>query len=251
MATLVTHTIKPAGGGDYSDLNAWESNEQRNLVSADEIEQAECYSGGNLSSGSTLALAGWTTDSDRYVEITVASGHEHAGVKDTNKAYIDVSTGSTITIASGSTFFVYLRKLQIINSGESSGSRWCLQTSGQDRMYRCLLIMEAGGEAVARYGPYSHVANNCLFLANLFGNNAGVQCITNVPAGTLYIRNCTIIARGIGDGMVTSLNGNIISENNYIKGSPSYNGANITKGSHDATNDTGATDANLPGLMEM
>ena len=55
MTTIVTHTIKPAGGGHFSSLNAWEAGGlvlgdpgfpgsiRRDLVALDQIEVAEVF----------------------------------------------------------------------------------------------------------------------------------------------------------------------------------------------------------------
>lgn len=94
MPTEIVHSIIPAGGGDYTSLSAWEAAQQRDLVSADEIEVAECQTG---ASTDLVTLAGWTTDATRYVIIRNASGHFHGGDR-TAGFRMTSSTSQTIRI---------------------------------------------------------------------------------------------------------------------------------------------------------
>ena len=83
MPTTDTKTIIPAGGGDYTTLQAWEAGEAANLVTADKIAQAEVHRGGTASDNTTLVInAGWTTDATRHIDIVAAAGQEHDGTLD-------------------------------------------------------------------------------------------------------------------------------------------------------------------------
>ena len=96
MVTTEIKTIKPGGGGDYSSLSAWDSVERTDLVTANKIKVAEVYGGGNAGRVYLLTYSGfWITDATRYIEIRAASGHEHNGVWDTNKAYMSESGANT------------------------------------------------------------------------------------------------------------------------------------------------------------
>lgn len=78
MTTTVTSTIKPSGG-DYTTITAWEAAKQGNLVTADQVQIAECYTfTGGLSD--MPVISGSTTDSTRYMKVTVASGNRHGGI---------------------------------------------------------------------------------------------------------------------------------------------------------------------------
>lgn len=105
MATEVVKTVIPAGGGDYTSLSAWEAGEQKNLVTADEIAVAECYSGEVTQ---TLTIAGWTVDATHYTHIRAASGQEHGGLSNAGyrhtgsiQAWIDFIRVEGIVIISG------------------------------------------------------------------------------------------------------------------------------------------------------
>jgi hypothetical protein len=81
MATRVIRKVKPAGGGDYTTLNAFDAAERRDLVAADEIAVAECYPGGNLVTltAQLRVETGWTTGANNYVEYRNAPGHHALG----------------------------------------------------------------------------------------------------------------------------------------------------------------------------
>lgn len=82
MATEITHTIGTNGGlRDYTSISAWESAQQRNLVTADEIANGECYNDGLMTD--RVTFSGWTTDTTRYIKVYTPSGQRHTGVENT------------------------------------------------------------------------------------------------------------------------------------------------------------------------
>ena len=85
-------TIKPAGGGDYTTLQAWEDFADGE-ASAD--QHAECYSGGDM--GEVL-LSGWTATptASLFPRIYSATGEKHDGTNTTaNGAHISVAGGNS------------------------------------------------------------------------------------------------------------------------------------------------------------
>lgn len=81
MATESIKTIKPSGG-DYTGLAAWEAGEQGDLVAADEIAVAECYS---MNDAAQLNINGWTTDATRYIRIYTPVSERHDGKWNSSK----------------------------------------------------------------------------------------------------------------------------------------------------------------------
>lgn len=79
MPTVVTKAIKPAGGGDYTTLQAALVAYPGNLVAQDVVLRLECY-GGNA--GAVDIPSTYTTDASRYVHIVAASSARHSGVWD-------------------------------------------------------------------------------------------------------------------------------------------------------------------------
>jgi hypothetical protein len=83
-------TIKPAGGGDYTNLQAW-WNAVKTAATAD--QWAECY-GGNLGTLDTTGYT-FTPDSGHYPRIYAAD--QHIGVLDLAKPHV-ATTGTSIGI---------------------------------------------------------------------------------------------------------------------------------------------------------
>jgi len=79
MTTEIIHTVG-VSGCDYSLLSAWESDNNRDLATADEIATAECYNNGLMTD--SVTLFGWTTDADHYIKIYAPAGQRHNGTKD-------------------------------------------------------------------------------------------------------------------------------------------------------------------------
>ncbi|MCP4126926.1 MAG: hypothetical protein GY753_07680 [Gammaproteobacteria bacterium] len=78
MATEVVKTIR-SSGGDYTSLSAWESGEQTDLVSADEIAVAECYDDWPSGLNNSVDISGWTTDATRRIIIRTPASERHDG----------------------------------------------------------------------------------------------------------------------------------------------------------------------------
>jgi hypothetical protein len=75
----------------YNTFQAWETARQGNLVGDDRREIGVAYDDGSFSAGA--AISGSTTDSTRYMKITVAAGHRHAGIAG-NGVVIDAGGGA-------------------------------------------------------------------------------------------------------------------------------------------------------------
>jgi len=121
VATTITKTVKPAGGGDYLSLNAalvGEAGIRPNLVANDEVLQLECYAG--LDS-TPVVVSGFTTDATRFLRIFAAAGEGHSGKYDTTKYRVEVSGARAFLIGSATTKHVRLEQLQC-RVGVSSGS---------------------------------------------------------------------------------------------------------------------------------
>ena len=116
--STVTKQIKPAGGGDYTSLLAWEAARQGNLIGRNTIERALCF-GGNLSTAG-FTISGSDTDSTKYMLIEVDSTAKHSGVRSTDNsiAYISAGANTAITIMDDN---VKIRDLSIQGTGSGPG----------------------------------------------------------------------------------------------------------------------------------
>jgi hypothetical protein len=249
MPTTVISTVKPGGGGDYTSLQAWESAEQRDLVAADEIEQAVVDSSGNASDGTVLSIGGWTTDDTRYIEVIAESGHEHEGKVDTSKAHLSLnsSVGSGVSITGG--IRTRWTKFQIFMTGSTSGSRWNMIGGTNNVVDRCILEIAStsGAEANVRF---SSGQDNVIKSSYIIRSGSNSTCIQAIGGSShrIYVSNCT--CKGGTNCLSASLSGNITSENNYLFATSAVysGGTRITKGSNDATSTTEATDSNLQNV---
>lgn len=94
MATEVIKIVDPgnASGTDYTSLNSFESGEQRDLVTANEIAVAECRSSNGAVDTTAVTFAGWTTDADHYIEVRNHSSEPPNGYYDTNRYRLESTT---------------------------------------------------------------------------------------------------------------------------------------------------------------
>ena len=127
---MATSTIKPAGGGDYTTLAAWEDWADGQ---PGPLEEAECYAGGDLGE---VTLENWTPTPRIYV----AAGEGHDGTKGSAGAYIDASaaTGIYVHTVDGT----QIEGLRIVSTGQTA-----------IRFFQC------GGKALANLIEHTPSAN--------------------------------------------------------------------------------------------
>lgn len=259
MPTEVISSIKPAGGGDYTSLNAWEAAKRSNIVTADQIQIAEVYSGGNSLSAQLSITTGWTTNSTHYVEIRAASGYEHAGTYDLNKAYASTSTMATI-IAS---IDIKIKRMQIICTAGGGFQNGIFQHQTSNKIIeidRCIIKGNTTG-GVGCQGIYLEntvYANvkihNTIIMMTGSASSSYRSCIYTYGGCEIY--NCTMYAQDNGEssnsyGIKNYSNTNpVLSNNNYICAKVCYYDpyATLTKGANDATNTSEATTASLRSI---
>jgi hypothetical protein len=246
MTTTEIKTVKPGGGGDYTSLNAWESAERANLVATDKIKVVEVYSGGNAATGEVDILnATWVTDTAHYIEIRAASGQQHNGVWDTNKAYWESS-------GYGSDFErdVRVTKMQVRTTTGYSPIYFGLASGREAIVDSC--IIKRTGSTVARNTLWLNggaiTVKNCIVTSDVISPGPA-QVITRGGSGTVVVYNCTIISGNVG---VQCLAGgtSLTSQNNYLAcrtaySSVCYNVDGLNKGSNDATFNGEAPTSNL------
>ena len=77
MATNISE-IGSGGGRDYSTLTAWEAAKQADLVTAGDIEVAECYNDSTFTEAEVF-IYGWTTGANNYIRIYTPAAERHDG----------------------------------------------------------------------------------------------------------------------------------------------------------------------------
>lgn len=91
MATLVQSTIGPNASYNYTSLFAWEAAKQGNLVTADQVQEAICYS---MVDSTQCVVDGSTTDTTRYMRIYTPLSERHNGTRSPSKYLIEGNFGS-------------------------------------------------------------------------------------------------------------------------------------------------------------
>jgi hypothetical protein len=253
MTTTVTHTIKTSGG-DYTSLAAWESAQQRDLVSLDEIAAAECYDGAYTG---LAGIFGWTTGSANYIRIYTPTAERHDGTsRDVSGVgaqfkYDGSTTDDCVLYISED--YVRLEGLEIKNTAASGGPsrRGALivdtaPTGGglnQLLLQDCIFIDGVGSNVPAVWldqGALNAILRNCIIIVR--GNSQGIGNFDGT-SGTLEVSHCTILDQGSGTyGLVTQSQGTV--KNTYAGGFGTedfYTGGVAPTGSHNASSDSSAS----------
>ncbi|EGB15154.1 hypothetical protein DND132_1948 [Pseudodesulfovibrio mercurii] len=194
MATITT-TIKPAGGGDYTSLAAWDYAEAANLVGAGNTHVAECYGGGNLG---PVTLSSWTTDAANRLVIQAADGERHMGVYDEAYAYASDS-GNLLLADQAGLGCLDIIGLQFNKTGGSYSNGIYLRSTST-YIDKCI-FKGPGGDSTGVCGingsqdtaTPSFIVTNTIFYDFTASSNAytaGIRTQT-VSDATLY--NCTFI----------------------------------------------------------
>lgn len=189
MATLRTRTVKSAGG-DYTSLSAWEAGEQTNLVTADEIRQAECYA---MSDTTSVTFDGWTTDSTRYIEVTVPSAERHDGKWNTSKYRLELTTVTGLDCVESD---VRIHGIQLSQTTSTVNARGItLRGTGE---YQISNIIGKGSYSGAATGFF--INNNTtgtlkcwnVVIYDILNGGATMAAFRNNSTGIIYCYNATV-----------------------------------------------------------
>lgn len=131
MATEVIKTVK-SSGGDYTSLAAFEAGEQRDLVTADEIATARCFS---FTDTAFANFDGWTTDATRYINVETDGNSRHNGKWDDSKYKLEVNAATVARVFE----YVHFTGLQIASSYVGSSTTCISVLIVQLTMNRCLV----------------------------------------------------------------------------------------------------------------
>jgi hypothetical protein len=236
----VVRTLIAAGGGDYTSLSAWESAEQRNLVTQDEIAILECQAG---SITNALNLAGWTTDATHYTVIRAATGHEHGGIPG---AGFKISNNTATTTIAYTTHNGRISGIEVANSSTGSAIATASGT-GQEMWISGCLVGPSGANGISIGNANAWIYNNIVF------DNATNQIQLNSAGVTAHVYNNTV--KG-GTHGIRQVNGTYRPKNNIAQGNSTacFNGTftdSATNISSDATSpETGLRSIDLDFVDE-
>lgn len=241
MATEVIVTVIPGGGGDYTTLSGFESGEQRNLVTADEISVAECQAG--LVTGDVCTINGWTTDATRRVVIRPASGHEHGG---------DKTAGFRVTHATATSGIirpfhdVTVKGIVLLPTGNSSAVRNNGNAPSLD-VDSCIIAGDSAGgtgSGISCDTTTGRFWNN--FISGFDGVSGAIGILTAVAGNTISAYNNTIDDCRIG---IARTNGTLRPKNNIVQNCTSvdYSGT-LTDSETNISSDTTSPNAALRSI---
>lgn len=214
MATEVISTIR-SSGGDYTSLSSWEAGEQTNLVTADQIATAECYDDWASGLSDEVTISGWTTDSTRYVKVTVAAGHRHDGTPQSG-FFIKISSSSGLAVVTASQNYTRLEYLDVENTrssafrcgislgGQAAIADKCIAKSGtvygcsgyyvsayESQVRNSLAYNSTIGVSVASSNAqvvYNNISANCTtgfaLVSSVAKNNCAYSCTTDYTGGS-------------------------------------------------------------------
>ena len=236
MPTQIIKSIKPAGGGNYTTLNAWAAARIGNIVTRDTVEIAEVYSGGNsVSSRLPLYVGdGWNTDATHRVIIRAAAGEAHHGVFSTSYAYGSVTGGGAFS----SNVDFDLQGMQF--SGDDYCASFWAASPKTATVDKCIFKQVGSSGNIAVYVNTSGVITftSCVLLQNstigglrftLYSSTVGVINLYGCVLGGANAHYC--ISTAAGAGLVVN------TQDCYFFGNQNVYTGNATfhKGDHDAT----------------
>lgn len=189
MATEVVNIVDPDNGSgtDYTSLSAWEAGEQGDLTGArDEIAVAKCRCTGGTADTTSVMIAGWTTDSTRYIKIWTdpSESYRHDGKWNTSKYRITSNDYfATVNNNNEARIDLWLDGLQIENSREYESG--------------------AAGAGLLSYKDYivNITVSNCIIrnTASSPCSGSGVKVYDAATSGTTYFKCYNNIVYGFSN----------------------------------------------------
>jgi hypothetical protein len=195
MPTITTSTISLSGTPDYSTLQAWEDAAPASLVTSDVIWRGEIDQPDDNFSGTTtlLSVAGSTSDSTRYKELTAADGASFADHASPRLAY-DESKGCSISSSVGgptiqnSESYFRCSRIQFYNTAAASGSA-CDNYNTTSTLYKDLIL-----KASPNGGSQMIFRTNTQLVNCVVEGSMNVQSNPiNFQIGTSTITNCVFV----------------------------------------------------------
>jgi len=213
--TVVTRSIGTAAR-NYSTIAAWETAEQGNLVTLNEIHRGEMYNDSVFNLTATVLIDGATTDITRYMHLSVAAGERHNGTAGTG---VIVDHGGTSAFGIGANDdYTIIEWIENRNHIGPNGSCVYCVTSASGVLLRYLLMhdfnsVNSTNGIKGTAASYFTTRNSIIYSGNrAFRSNA-----TCTPICTALIENVTVFgmqAAGIQEDLGSYTVRNTISTNN-------------------------------------
>lgn len=249
MTTTVTSTIK-SSGGDYTSLSAWQTAKAGDIVSVDQIQQAECY---DFALTDEVTLSGWTTDATHYVRIYTPTAERHDGTASTGFSITDNGIASPISVSTCG--HVRLEGLVIKSTGNISAivDPGASSSVRDVRVSNCVVVSVSGtSEGYGLDFNASH-ANTVLRLWNNIiydfnsgaGGGYGIGFLSSTAVAYVYNNTVYNCRRGIVTNSTNQLLKNNICDSNqgdfaFVAGPNASSTNNLSSDSSVSTYGTGS-----------
>lgn len=219
----ITKTLKTSGG-DYTTIAAFESAQQGDLGTANEVRQLECYAFQSTDTDAVV-IDGSTTSPLHYMRIYAAAGQGHGGLPgagyrmqagvglDLADDYVRIE-GISINrndAATGTQAGIYVRNTGCVISGNLIAN-WCT-SSGRG------IMIDSATPGV------SYIYNNVVYAVSISSGGRGI--FTDSTTCTCYWYNNTVaIVRGAltGTGIMRTATATVILKNNLVVANVAYSG---------------------------
>lgn len=195
--------IDPGGAGDYASLNAFDSGEATNLVTATAIYNVYCRTSDGTGDGSVVTFGtGWTTSASYYINVEMAAAQKHAGVLDTSKYWMDCDAPSNdgcMLINGGGVDNMIVDGIQFVFSNVSSTDESAIHLATDGTFYFRNIIARGDSGSSASYhdgfafwdgtSATTYLYNNLVY--NFRGSNDSSGVVIYDSDKTVYIYNNT------------------------------------------------------------
>ncbi len=219
----------------YNTFASWETARQGNLVSDNRVEAAVAYNDGDFVPGAVITINGSTTDATRYMMITVAPGHRHAGIGGAGVVLDGNNSGSYHGIQINDDY-TRVEWLQFTRYGGAAG-RAAVKIDASNVLLDKLIAYNFNTghtNKALRCTSGTVTMRNCLVYD---GSDNGIRA----AGGTITAQNCTVY--GMTAGGVVRGSGTLNATNTISMGNGGSSFTSLSSQSYNMSSDATATGA--------
>lgn len=208
-ATKTRTRMVKSSGGHHTSLSSWESGQQADLTTEQEIRQAECW---DFSDTTSVTIDGWTTSSTYYIRIYTPSDERHDGTTGTGYR-LNAAANPTLMIRED---WTRIEGIEVISSVGGSNTCIMVETSGSSvevLISHCLVRSAVFGIMSSFF-----LSGSCTIKCRntIVYNCSSVGAWGNASAVTHYWHNVTVCDCGTGgspSGAFVRSSGTYVAQN--------------------------------------
>ena len=208
MATVTKYIDRDNNGGAeatgdswgdaYPTLDAWQTANAKDLVTATETHVAYYRAANNNPRTAVFTFSGWTTSSEYNVSLIVPVANRHSGRRGTGTRIIVEDTGFGTPVLSGTPNYTRIEGLSVENGGGATE----IGLGSYSRIIGCLFVVNGSGGGRPTIHHLS-VAQNCIFIRIGANVEAAIGASSSAENRPTFI-NCTGYRSG-GDNTVAAI----------------------------------------------